>query len=221
MTISWIPRASRRMMPTSFNISLLKPAHAHRLSGIGSSFRGNGRSGITRSKADISNERELVDIRLKDFADRLNDFGSNSGKRLDDVVESLGNRLGDFGNRIDQFAMRLLSHDRVHLFFFATLLSVFGGTYKLFLDVNKKIDGSSEDMNIKIETLSKEVNHKVDASSKELNEKIDTLSKEVNHKVDASSKEVHNLSKEFSKEMRALGTKIDQLNSLHLKKDDR
>jgi hypothetical protein len=130
-------------------------------------------------KTDMSNERVLVDIRLKDFADRLNDFGSNFGKRLDDVGESLGNRLGNFGNRLDQFAIRLLSHKGVHLLYFATLLTIFGRTYKLSLDINQKIDASTKELIEKIDTISKELNEKFDTMSKEVNQKVDILSKEL------------------------------------------
>jgi uncharacterized protein YukE len=159
--------------------------------------------GYARSKADMTHEKELVNVRLNDFRDRLSDivkrfedvgsiFGNTLGKRLDDV----GNT---FGKRLDDFASRMLSHERTHLFLFGTVVGLFEVTFKLFGDLNDKFDN-------KFDNLSKDLNDKFD-------NKFDNLSKDLNdkfdNKFDKISKEMMNL----SKEIHALASNIEQRNS--------
>jgi hypothetical protein len=88
-----------------------------------------------------------VDVRPKGFRDLVNDVmkrfvdvGSNFGKRLEDVGSNLENRFGDHSKRLYDFASRMLSHERTHIFLFGTVVGPFGGTFKYFVDLNDKLE---------------------------------------------------------------------------------
>jgi methyl-accepting chemotaxis protein len=180
---------------------------------------------FARGKADVSHERELVDVQMKAFGDRLADVGTNFGKRLDDFGQTLDHLGTNFGNRLDDFATRLVSNDRIVVL----MVGLVGLTLKMFLDLNNKIDVKvdklSEDLNKVNDKLSEDLNKVNDKLSEDLNKKIDEvsnmLSEDLNKKIDEVndklsedlSEELNNLSKELSKEIHALGAKIDQGNS--------
>jgi hypothetical protein len=85
---------------------------------------------FARGQSSIARDRELANVRLMNFKDRLDDIGSNLGTRLD-----------DFGKRLDNFASSLSLNHSVILLLFTTIVGLFGLTYQSF---SKRNEGTEQ-----------------------------------------------------------------------------
>jgi hypothetical protein len=66
-------------------------------------------------------------------------------------LSNFGKRLEDYRKRLDDFSSRLSSHERIHLFFFGTVVGRFGVTIKLSGDLNNKFDKKFDEINKKFD----------------------------------------------------------------------
>jgi hypothetical protein len=97
-----------------------------------------------RGNADLTHDKELVNVRLNDFSKRLDDIGT---KRLD-----------DFAKYLKILESRISFNERVAFVLFGTIVGLVGLTIKLLGDqidkLDKKIDKLSQDFDKKIDKLS-------------------------------------------------------------------
>jgi chaperonin cofactor prefoldin len=125
-----------------------------------------------RGNADLTHDKELVNVRLNEFSKRLDDIGT---KRLDD------------------FATRIYTNERFTLGLFGTIVGLLGLTIIVLGDqidkLDKKIDKVSQDLDKKIE----KVDDKLDKLSQDLDKKIEKVDDKLDKLSHDLLKEIHAL----------------------------